>query len=182
MVKPFRTSIATLGACVGLIALNLAFLRFQPANERAYLALFSLPMVNLLAIALYLGRARRLGGSGPFLRGFQVVGWAAVASYLAWSLNRPLGVGGAIAVATHPVYRMTLNGLGYDAMKGLDPSFVTARRISGAVQLIAAAALVTGVLLPPAVIGGMIARRRHRKRDGGATPIAQPVSGVDAGR
>jgi hypothetical protein len=182
MMKPLRTSIATLGACVALIALNLAFLRFQPTNERAYLALFSLPMVNLLAVAFYLGRARRLGGSGPFLRWFQVVGWVAVASYLAWSLNRPLGVGGAIAVATHPVYRTALNNLGCDAMKRLDPSFVPARRVSGAIQLIAAAAFVTGVLLLPAAIGGMTARHRHRKRGGGAMPVARPVSGMGAGR
>jgi hypothetical protein len=182
MMKPFRTSIATLGACVALIALNLAFLRFQPTNELAYLALFSLPMVNLLAIAFYLGRARRLGSSGPFLRWFQVIGWVAVASYLAWSLNRPLDVSGTIAIATHPVYRMTLNNLGYDAMKGLDPSFRLARKISAATQLIAAAALVTGVLLLPAAIGGMIARHRHRKRGGGAMPITQPAAEMDASR
>ena len=47
---------------------------------------------------------------------------------------------------------------------------------------VTAAALVTGVLPLPATIGGMIARHRHRKRSGGATPIAQPVAERDAGR
>jgi hypothetical protein len=49
-------------------------------------------------------------------------------------------------------------------MARLDPSFGLANRISMATRGIAAAALVTGLLLLPAVIGGMIASHRHRKR------------------
>jgi hypothetical protein len=140
-------------------------------------------MLNILAFAFYRGRAvRRLEMPSPFLRGFQVLGWVAVVSYLAWCQNRPRGLSWAFAIAFNPVFWLTLNNLDFDAMKSLDPSFGQAWRISKATQGIAAAALVTGVLLLPAVIGGMIARHRHRNRSRSAIPIAQPVAEMDAGR
>lgn len=180
-MKPFRTSIATLVVCVTILALDLALLRNFPMNDRTWLRLFSLPMLNILAFAFYRGRAvRRLGMPSPFLRGFQVLGWVAVVSYLAWCQNRPQGLSWAFAIAFNPVYWLTLNNLDFDAMKRLDPSFGLANRISKATQGIAAAALVTGLMLLPAVIGGMIARHRHRKRSSSALPIAQPVAEMDA--
>jgi hypothetical protein len=182
MMKPFRPSIATLGACIALLAFDLAILRFQPGNDLTYLALFTLPIVNLLVIAFYLGRVRRrLGKSNPFLRWFQIIGWVEVASYLAWSHYRYLDLSWPIAVATRPVFEVTLNNLSFDVMQRLDPSFVLAWKISKAAQSIVAAAIVSGVLLLPAVIGGMIAQHRHRKRSSGAMPIAQPVVEMDTG-
>jgi hypothetical protein len=183
MMMPFRTSIATLVVCVTILALDLAFLRNLPTNDRTWLRLFSLPMLNILAFAFYRGRAvRRLGMPSQFLRGFQVLGWVAVVSYLAWCLNWTQGHSRAFANAFNPIYWLTLNNLDFDTMQRLDPSFGLAHRISMATRGIAAAALVTGLLLLPAVIGGMIARHRHRKGSSSAVPIAQPVAEMDAGR
>ena len=182
-MKPFRTSIATLVVCVTILALDLALLRNFPTNDRTWLRLFSLPMLNILAFAFYRGRAvRRLGMPSPFLRGFQVLGWVAAVSYLAWCQNRPQGLSWAFAISFNPVYWLTLNNLDFDAMKRLDPSFGLANRISMATRGIAGSAVVTGLLLLPAVIWGMIARHRHRKRSSSAMPIAQPVAEMDAVR
>ena len=183
MMKPFRTSIATLCVCVTILALDLAVLRYYPTNDRTWLGIFSLPMLNLLTFAFYRVRVRRQHGTpSPFLGGFQLLGWLAVVSYLAWCQIRPQEISWALAVAFERVHWLTLNNLDFDAMKRLDPSFGLAWRISKATQGLAAAALVTGVLLLPAVIGGMIARHRHRKRSSNATPIAQPVAEMDFSR
>jgi hypothetical protein len=181
-MKPFRTSIAALVVCVTILALDLAVLRRFPTNDRVWLRVFSLPMLNILAFAFYRGRVVRcLGMPSPFLRGFQVLGWVAVVFYLAWCQNRPQGLSRALAIAFNPVYWLTLNNLDFDAMRRLDPSFGLANGISMAARGIAMAALVTGLLLLPAVIGGMIARHRHHKRGSSAMPIAQPVAKTDAG-
>jgi hypothetical protein len=119
-------------------------------------------MLNILAFAFYRGRvARRLGMPSPFLRGFQICGWVAVVSYLAASRSWTQELGWVFASAFNPVYWLTLNNLDLDTMRRLDPSFGLAQRISMAARGIAAATLVTGLLLLPAVIGGMIARHRH---------------------
>ncbi len=170
-LKILRVSIATLAVCVLILAVDLAILRYFPTSDRAWLDLFAVPMLNILAFAFYQGRAlRRLGKSSPFLRGFQILGWAAMIAYLTWCRIRPQDVGWALAVVSEPIQRLTLNNLDFDAMKRMDPTFGLAARISKGAQGAVAAGLVTVAMLLVAACGGSIARRRHRIRGEAAIP------------
>jgi hypothetical protein len=160
-------SVLTLVACVLIAAVNFALLRDPPENDRIWLRLAALPIVNTLAIAHYRSRG---GDRSPFLLGFQVFGWAALLMYLGLCSVRQLDMSMALARASEWVQVTTLDNLDFDTMKRRDPTFGLAMRISKRAQFAFASAVVTAMLLPVAVCGGLIMRwRRRAAGDAGAT-------------
>ena len=158
-----HASVSALVALVLIAALDFAILRYFPRNDRAWLDLFALPMANILMFASCRDRSRRRRGErSPFLLGFQRLGWAAVLSYLVWCRVRPQETSMALALASEWVHWTALNNLDFDVMKGLDPTFGLAWRISKGAQGAAVAAVVTAVMLLVASCGGIIFRRRAR--------------------
>ena len=83
-VKPPRIAIATVIVLIVLLAVDFALLRSPfGGNDAAMLRLCALPMANLMVLGLYLSIVRsRRGEKYPFLLGFEVFGWAALAAFL----------------------------------------------------------------------------------------------------
>ena len=83
-IKPPRVAIATLIVLIVLLAADCALLRSPfGGNDAVMLRLCTIPMANILAFGLYryFVRSRR-GEKDPFLFGFEVSGWAALAAFL----------------------------------------------------------------------------------------------------
>src|SRR5262249_6779406 len=136
IVKTFRASISTLGILVLIIAFDCAVLRFAfGSNDRTWLDLFALPMLNVLMLTFAHRLDRRRGGNRtPFLDGFLWLGWAALGLYLIWCRIRPEETIWALAVASESVHWLTLDSLDFDTMRRVDPTFRLAWKISKAAQ------------------------------------------------
>ncbi len=78
-----RVSIVTLMVVIALLAADCAILRNMfGRSDSAMLRMCTLPMVNVLVFGLYLSVIRsRRGEKAPFLFGFEVFGWAALAGF-----------------------------------------------------------------------------------------------------
>lgn len=160
-----RLSIATLGVCILILALDLACVRYFPTDERTWLSLFALPAMNILAISHYCNRKdRKLGTPSAFTRAFLPLGLVSVATYIAWCQVRPQRLSWALAAISYRIFWFTLENLSYDTMQRLDPTFTLAWKISKVVQALAATAIVTSIILLPASFGGIVMRQWNRDR------------------
>jgi hypothetical protein len=148
-----RFTIATLAFVVVLLALDFAWMRVLLPNRGFSVFGFAaqgfdlgvLPMVNLLALSLYLRLSRR-ERPHPFLVGFELCGLGAVLAYMAWSWADPETVGILIV-------RVCLAWWRWTPLSPRDPYLVVVAAIS-----------ITVPQLLVAMLGGLIIRYFARSR------------------
>ncbi len=117
-------------------------------------------MVNVLVFGLYLSVIRsRRGEKTPFLFGFEVFGWAALAGFFyAWGEFSESLVA-AFSPIFVSVHTLCMNNLSFETMKSLDPTFTAAHKIAITVSMLAVSLVLTGLCLIVALAGGWVVRR-----------------------
>jgi hypothetical protein len=156
-----QVAIATLIVLIVLLAVDCALLR-NPfgGNDAATLRLCTIPMANVLAFGLYLYVVRsRRGENDPFLFGFAVFGWAALAAFLYGCEAFPASLSLAFLPIASSIQAMCMDNLSFEAMKSLDPTFSVAHKIATAGSLIVVSLLLTALFSLIALVGGWLVRR-----------------------
>jgi hypothetical protein len=159
--KSPRVAIATLIVLIVFFAVDCALLR-NPfgGNDAAMLRLCTIPMANILAFGLYLYVVRsRRGEKDPFLFGFALFGWAALAAFLYGCEAFPASLSLAFLPIASAVQAMCMDNLSFEAMKSLDPTFTVAHKIATAGSLIVVSLVLTALFSLIALAGGWLARR-----------------------
>jgi hypothetical protein len=131
-------------------------------------------MANVLAFGLYLSFARsRRGEKTPFLFGFEVSGWAALAVFLfgCEAFPGPLSMGLWPIFST--VHNLCMENLPFETMKSLDPTFTATHKIATAVSLSAVSLVLTALFSIVAIAGGWVARRLKGTAE---RPIVAPLA------
>jgi hypothetical protein len=162
--KPPRVAIATLIVLTVILAADCALLR-NPfgGNDAAMLRLCTIPTANVLAFGLYLSIVRsRRGEKAPFLFGFEVCGWAALAAFLYGCEAFPASLSMAISPIFSTVHNLCMENLPFEAMKSLDPTFTVTHKIATAVSLSAVSLVLTALFSIAALVGGWVVHRLQR--------------------
>jgi hypothetical protein len=155
-----------------LLAVDCALLRSPfGGNDAAMLRLCALPMASVLVFGLYLSIVRsRRGEKYPFLFGFEVLGWAALAAFLYGCEAFPASLSIGLSPNFFTVHYLCMDNLPFEVMQSLDPTFTVTHKIATAVSLAAVSLVLTALLSIVALVGGGIVRRlqgtaqRRRKR------------------
>ena len=160
-MKPPRVAIATLIVLIVILATDCALLRSPfGGNDAAMLRLCAIPMANILAFGLYLSIVRsRRGEKAPFLFGFEVSGWAALAAFLYGCEAFPASLSMGLSPIYFTVHSLCMDNLPFEAMKSLDPTFRVANKIATAVSLSAVSLALTALFSIVALVGGWVVHR-----------------------
>jgi hypothetical protein len=172
-VKPPRVAIATLIVLIVRLAADCAILRSPfGGNDAAMLRLCAIPMANVLAFGLYLAVVRsRRGEKAPFLFGFEVSGWAALAAFF-WGCGAiPASLSIGLSPIFFTVHNLCMENLSFEAMKSLDPTFTATHKIATAVSLSAVSLVLTALFSIVALVGGWVV---HRLRGTAERPVNAP--------
>jgi hypothetical protein len=149
-MKPIspQVAIATLMGLIVLLAVNCALLRNPLGRDPdvAILRRSTIPMANVLALGLYLYVVRsRHGEKDPFLLGFAVFGWAAVAAFLYGCEASPMSLILAAMPIVAPIRRMVKTTVDHE--------------YAIAVSLTVLSLVLTVLFLFIALVGGCLIRR-----------------------
>jgi hypothetical protein len=166
-LKPPRVAIATLIVLIVLLAADCALLRSPfGGNDAAMLRLCTLPMANVLAFGLYLSIVRsRRGEKAPFVLGFEVFGWAALAAFLYGCEAFPESLSLGLSPIYFTVNNLCMDNLPFETMQSLDPTFTVTHKIATAVSLAAVSLVLTALLSIVALVGGGVVQRLRRNAE-----------------
>jgi hypothetical protein len=155
-MKPPHIAIATVSVLIVLLAVDCALLRSPfGGNDAAMLRLCALPMASVLVFGLYLSIVRsHRGEKYPFLFGFEVFGWAALAAFVYGCEAFPASLSIGLSPIFFTVHYLCMHNLPFEVMQSLDPTFTVTHKIATAVSLV-----LTALLSIVALVGGGIVRR-----------------------
>jgi hypothetical protein len=155
------STISTVIVLVVLPAVDCALLR-RPfgGNDAAMFRLCAPPMVSVLVFGLYLSIVRsHRGEKYPFLFGFEVFGWAALAAFLYGCEALPASLSIGLSPIFFTVHYLCMDNLPFEVMQSLDPTFAVTHEIATAVSLAAVSLVLVALLSIVALVGGWVVQR-----------------------